>query len=316
MVALIGATATTPNLAAETGPKMKVVASTSDLGALAKEVGGDRVEVESLVSGNQDPHFAQAKPTYLLKLRQADLLLVVGLQLEGAWLTEGHHRSSLMSQSGNPRIQPGASGYFDASHYVEILRDPAKSLTPDIQPFGSQHYWLDPENGRRIAEALADRLSELRPSDAAYFAERVRLFNQRLSEAKERWQSQLRPYRGSKVVTYHRSWPNFLKYFQLVDAGQIEPTPGIPPSRRHTADLIGMMKREKVKIILIEPYFEMKTPNAIARQTGAKVLVLPSSVGGERGVTDYFQLLDHDVAALARAFRGDPLGTNAPAATR
>jgi zinc/manganese transport system substrate-binding protein len=210
-------------LLAKAAPKLKVVASTSDL--------------ESIIRGNQDPHFAEAKPSYLLKLRQADLLIVVGLQLEGAWLTEGHHRPSLMSQSGNPRIQPGASGYFDASQYAEILGIPSQPLTPDIQPFGSQHYWLDPENGRRIAQALANKLSELQPTDASYFKDSVQKFSDRLSDAEKTWDAEMQPYHGRRVVTYHRSWPNFLKHFQLVAVGEIEPSPRHPtepaPRGRH-----------------------------------------------------------------------------------
>ncbi len=116
----------------------------------------------------------------------------------------------------------------------------------------------------------------------------------------------MRPYHGRKVVTYYRSWSNFLKYFQLVSVGELEPQPGIPPSRHHTSELIGLMKRENVQVILVEPYFEMKTPNDIARKTGAKVVVLPSSVGGEKGITEYFQLFDYDLAVLTRAFRSKP----------
>ena len=293
--------AETPQISTQAAPKLKVVASTSDLAALAEEIGGDRVQVESIARGNQDPHFVQTKPSYLLKLRRADLLIVIGLHLEGAWLTEGHHRPSLMSQSGNPRIQPGASGYFDASQYVEILGVSSPPLTPDIQPFGSQHYWLDPENGRRIARALASKLGELRPDEAVYFTDRLRDFDKRLSEAEKVWDAEMQPYRERKVVTYHRSWLNFLKYFQLAAVGEIEPRPGIPPTRRHTADLIAEMKREKAKIILVEPHFELKTPNAIARETGARVVVMPSSVGGEKEITNYFQLFDYDLALLTKA---------------
>ncbi len=298
-LALASAAATLTS--AQNAPKLKVVASTADLADLAAEVGGDRVEVESLIRGDQDPHFAEAKPSYVLKLRQADLLIVVGLELEGGWLTRGVHKPPLISESGNPRIQPGASGYFDASQYAEIVGTPSQPLTPDIQPFGSQHYWLDPENGRRIAKALADKLSELRPNDASYFNDQFQAFSRRLSDAERVWDAEMQPYRGRKVVTYHRSWPNFLKHFQLVSVGEIEPRPGIPPSRNHTTELINLMKRESVKVILVEPYFELKTPNAVAKETEAKVVVLPSSVGGAKGATDYFKLFDYDLALLKKA---------------
>ena len=290
-------------VATQDAPRLKVVTSTSDLAALAAEVGGDRVEVESLARGDQDPHFVQGKPSYLLKLRRADLLIVVDLELEVGWLTGRHHIPFLISQSGNPRIQPGASGYFDASQYAEILDIRAQPFIPNIHPLGNPHYWLDPENGRRIAQALANKLSELRPSDASYFNDRFQGFSKRLSNAEEVWDAEMRPYHGRKVVTYHRSWTNFLKYFQLVSAREIEPRPGIPPSQGHTTELVNLMKSENVKIILAEPYFEMKTPNAIARETGAQVVVMPSSVGGENGITDYFKLFDYDLALLTEALK-------------
>lgn len=291
---------------AQTSPKLKVVTSTADLAALAAEVSGDRAEVEFLVRGSQDPHFAQAKPSFLLKLRRADLLIVVGLELESGWLTRGHHSQSLLSQSGNPRIQPGAPGYFDASQYAEILEAPKRLVTPGIQPFGNPHYWLDPENGRRIAQALADKMSEMRPSDGSYFNVRFKVFSQRLSDAERLWDAKMAPHCGRKVVTYSRSWSNFVKHFQLVSVGEIEPQPGIPPSPSHTSELVQLMKSNDVKVILVEPYFELNTPHVIARETGAEVLVMPSSVGGEKGVSDYFQLFDYDLALLASAFAAKP----------
>ena len=303
LLALSLAGAAASPLFAQATSKLKVLASTADLAALAAEVGGERAEVQSLVRGNQHPHFVQAKPSYLLKLRKADLLIIVGLELESGWLTRSHHTPSLVSQSGNARIQPGAPGYFDASQYAEIVDMPSGPITPSIQPFGNPHYWLDPENGRKIAQALAHKLGELRPSDASYFDDRFRVFSKRLSDAEEIWNAEMRPYRGCKVVTYYRSWSNFLKYFQLVSVGEIEPQPGIPPSRDHTSELVNLMKSQNVGIILVEPYFELKTPNNIARKTGAKVVVLPSSVGGEKGITDYFQLFDYDLAVLTKAFR-------------
>lgn len=303
LLALALASAAATLISAQAALKLKVLASTSSLAALAAEVGGDRIEVESLARGNQNPQFVEPKPSYLLKLRQADLLIVAGLHLENNWLTRGLHGPPLISQSGNPRIQPGASGYFDASQYAEILEIPTQVLTPDIQPFGNPHYWLDPENGRRIAQALANKLSEMRPNDASYFDDRFQAFSKRLSDAEKVWDAEMQPYRGRKVVTYHRSWSNFLKHFQLVSVGEIEPRPGVPPSQGHTTELVNLMKRENVKIILVEPYFETKTPNAIAQQTGAEVVVMPSSVGSEEGITDYFKLFDYDLRLLTNALK-------------
>jgi zinc/manganese transport system substrate-binding protein len=280
--------------------KIKIVTATSDLASLAQEVGGDHVEVESIARGYQDPHFVEAKPSFLLKLRQADLLIVVGLQLEIGWLPP------LITQSGNPRIQPDSAGYLDASQFAEILEKPTGVVTRamgDVHPFGNPHYWLDPENARRAAQGIANKLSELRPVDAAYFNSRFQDFSNRLTEAGKKWNAEMEPYHGRKVITYHRSWPNFLKYFGLVSMGEIEPRPGIPPTPSHTLELINMMKRENVKIILVEPYFDLKTPNSIARNTGAQVVVLPPSVGGEKEITDYFKLFDYDLALLIKAFQ-------------
>ncbi len=280
--------------------KLNVMTSTTDMAALVQEVGGDRVNVEAIAKGYQDPHYVEAKPSFLLKLRQADLLVVVGLQLEIGWLPP------LITQSGNPRIQVGAPGYLDASQFAEILEIPTGQVTRamgDVHPQGNPHYWLDPDNGRRIAKGLAGKLSQMSPGDAAYFQQRFQDFDRRLTEAEKRWKAAMKPYRGRKVVTYHRSFPNFAKHFGLDVVGYVEPRPGIPPTPSHTLELIQMMKRDNVKVILVEPYFDLKTPNSIARETGGKVLVYLPSVGGEKDVTDYFKLFDYDIDLLTKAFQ-------------
>ena len=280
--------------------KLKVVAATTDMAALAQEVGGDRVEVNSIARGYQDPHFVEAKPSFLLLLRRADLLIIVGLQLEIGWLPP------LITQSGNPRIQVSAPGYLDASQFSEILEKPTGTITRamgDVHPLGNPHYWLDPENGRRIARGIQSKLAEMRPGDAAYFEARYRSFSQRLDQAEKGWDEAMRPFRGRKVVTYHQSWPNLTKRFGLDVVGYVEPRPGIPPSPSHTIALIRMMKRDNVKVILVEPYFDLKTPNSVARETGALVVVGLPSVGGEKEVTDYFKLFDYDINLLTRAFK-------------
>jgi zinc/manganese transport system substrate-binding protein len=279
--------------------KLYVITATTDLAALAQEIGGDRIEVESIARGYQDPHFVEAKPSFLLKLRHADLLIVVGLELEIGWLPP------LISQSTNPKIQVGASGYFDASRFARILEIPTGIVTRaegDVHPLGNPHYWLDPDNGLRIAKGIQTKLSEMRPNDAAYFAQRYDSFEQRLKQAEQKWVAEMKPYAGRKIVTYHRSWPNFAEHFGLDVVGYVEPRPGIPPSPQHTVELIGMMKRDGVKLVVVEPYFDLKTPNAIARDTGAQVVVLMPSVGGEKEITDYFKLFDYDIAKLKQAF--------------
>jgi ABC-type Zn uptake system ZnuABC Zn-binding protein ZnuA len=280
--------------------KLNVVTSTTDLAALTQEVGGDNVKVESIAKGYQDPHFVEAKPSFLLKLRQADLLIAVGLQLEIGWLPP------LITQSGNPRIQVGASGYLDASQFAEILEIPQGTVTRaegDVHPLGNPHYWLDPDNGRRIARGIANKLSDLDPADAAFFQQRFQDFEKRLLAAEQKWDAEMKPYRGRKVVTYHRSLPNFAKHFGLDVIGYVEPRPGIPPTPSHTLELMQLMKRENCKIILVEPYFDLKTPQSIARETGAQVVVYLPSVGGVKEVTTYFQLFDYDIALLTKAFQ-------------
>src|SRR5437773_5576788 len=186
--------------------KLNVVTSTTDMAALTQEVGGDKISVESIAKGYQDPHFVEAKPSFLLKLRQADLLIAVGLQLEIGWLPP------LITQSGNPRIQVGATGYLDASQFAEILEIPQGTVTRaegDVHPLGNPHYWLDPDNGRRIAKGIAIKLAELDPGDQPYFQQREQDFEKRLAEAEKKWGAEMAPYRGRKIVTYHRSWPNF-----------------------------------------------------------------------------------------------------------
>jgi len=278
--------------------KLNVVTSTTDLAALTQEVGGDKVNVESIAKGYQDPHFVEAKPSFLLKLRQADLLIAVGLQLEIGWLPP------LITQSGNPRIQVGAAGYLDASQFAEILEIPQGTVTRaegDVHPLGNPHYWLDPDNGRRIARGIANKLADLDTADGALFQQRFQDFEKRLLAAEQKWDAEMKPYRGRKVVTYHRSLPNFAKHFGLDVVGYVEPRPGIPPTPSHTLELIQLMKRENCKIILVEPYFDLKTPQSIARETGAQVVVYLPSVGGVKEVTTYFQLFDYDIALLTKA---------------
>jgi zinc/manganese transport system substrate-binding protein len=280
--------------------KLNVVTATTDMAALAQEVGGDRISVESIAKGYQDPHFVEAKPSFLLKLRQADLLIVVGLQLEIGWLPP------LITQSGNARVQVGANGYLDASQFAEILDIPTGTVTRamgDVHPLGNPHYWLDPDNGRRIAKGIAGKLSELDPPSAGYFQERYQDFDKRLAAAEQKWDAEMKAFHGRKVVTYHNSFPNFAKHFGLNVIGYVEPRPGIPPTPSHTIELIGLMKRENCKIILVEPYFDLKTPNSIARETGGKVVQYLPSVGGEKDVTDYFKLFDYDIGLLTQAFQ-------------
>jgi zinc/manganese transport system substrate-binding protein len=280
--------------------KLNVVATTEDLAAIAREVGGERISVDSIAKGYQDPHFVEAKPSFILRLQKADLLIAVGRELEIGWLPP------LIQQSRNNKVQPGADGYLDASQGARILDIPTGQVTRamgDVHPLGNPHYWLDPENGGLVAKEVAAKLSQLRPADKAYFEQRLADFQSRLSQATKRWVEMMAPYKGTKVVTYHRSFPNFAERFGLNVIGYVEPRPGIPPTPQHTLDLINEMKTQNVKILMVEPYFDLKTPTAIGRDTGAQVLVLSPSVGGIKEISDYFKLFDYNLNLLVNAIK-------------
>jgi len=278
---------------------LNVVTSSSDLASITREVGGDRVTVTSIARGYQDPHFVEPKPSFLLLLKNADLLEVVGLDLEIGWLPP------LIDQSRNNKIRPGSPGYLDLSRGVEILDRPQGAVNRsmgDVHPLGNPHYWLDPANAVRIAIQVEKKLEELRPADAAYFQARLNAFKTRMNDADKRWRAALAPFRGAKIVTYHNSWPNFVRRYGLDVIDYIEPKPGVPPSPSHLFDLIGKMKSQNVKVIIMEPYFDHKTPESVAQRTGAKLVVLYPSVGGAKsGTDDYFSLFDTNIGLLVKA---------------
>src|SRR5207249_3974992 len=280
--------------------KLNVVATTEDLAAIGREIGGDHITIEGIARGYQDPHFVEAKPSFILKLQRADLLIVVGRELEIGWLPP------LIQQSRNGKIQQGAPGYLDASLTAQILEIPSGNITRaegDVHPFGNPHYWTDPENGKRIAKAISDKLAQLQPNNRAAFEQRLADFTSRLDVAEKRWLAMMAPYKGTKMVTYHRSFPNFAERFGLNIVDYVEPRPGIPPTPQHTLDLINEMKQQNIKLVLVEPYFDLKTPNAIGRETGAQVLVMPPSVGGVKEVADYFKLFDYDINLVVEAIK-------------
>jgi zinc/manganese transport system substrate-binding protein len=286
--------------AAPARAQLNVVTTTSDLASIAQDVGGDKVKVTALAKGYQDPHFVEAKPSFVLILNKAQLLVVIGRDLESAWLPP------LITQSRNAKIQPGSNGYLDASQNVKILDLPTGAITRamgDVHPSGNPHYWLDPENGGRIARSIEGKLSQLDPPNAAYYKGRAADFERRLADAQKRWRALMAPYKGVKVVTYHRSWTNFADAFGLDVIGFVEPKPGIPPTPQHTLDVINAMKAQNIKIIMVEPYFDTKTPNSIASKSGAKVLIMPPSAGGVAQAADYFKLFDYNVNLLVDAIK-------------
>lgn len=282
--------------------KVRIVTTTEDLAAIANDVGGDKVEAVALAKGYQDPHFVDAKPSYLIKLQKADLFIEVGKDLEVGWAP------SLLNSARNPNILPGAPGFLDASIHVPILEIPSQvsRAQGDIHPFGNPHYWIDPKNGAFIADAIEEKLAELSPSDAEFFKTRNEDFKKRLDASMARWEAKAKEIGllGMKVVTYHRSWTYFAKRYGLEVVNFVEPKPGIPPSPQHIQSLIAQMQSQKIKWIIVEPYFDVKLPQKIAQETGAKLVVLPTSVGSEREIKNYFDLFDRQLAIFSQASKG------------
>jgi zinc/manganese transport system substrate-binding protein len=281
--------------------KLAIVTTLQDLASIAQSIGGDRVEAFALAKGYQDPHFVDAKPSFVLKLSRADLLVVAGLELEIGYLPP------LVDQSRNRKIQPGSPGYLDASVGCEILGRPTGQVTRamgDVHPYGNPHYWTDPENGRVIARSIARKLSALDPAGQATYARGLAAFEARLTQKEAEWRAKMKPYAGLQVVTFHDSWPNLAKRFGLVVVGHVEPKPGIPPSPSHTLEIIQLIQARKVPVILVEPYFDTKTPKFIATKTGAAVLMFYPSVGGTPAITDYFALFDVNIDNFLAAMKG------------
>ncbi len=280
------------------GAPLRVLTTTEDLAAITREVGGSLVEVESLTRGAQNPHYLDARPSLILKASRADLLILIGMELESGWVP------SLLVGARNRNIQPGSTGYLDLSSEIEPLDVPVTvdRSQGDVHPSGNPHYWLDPENGKIMARVIGQRLIELIPSETDTIRRRVDSFHRRLDEALSGWLSRMQPFFGRKIVTYHNSWAYFVRRFRLQVVGHMEPKPGIPPSPAHLNSLITNMKREDVRVVLMEPYFSPAIPELLSRETGAKVLTLPPSVGGQEGIKTYVDLFDHLTEQLASAF--------------
>jgi zinc/manganese transport system substrate-binding protein len=280
---------------------LTIVTTTSDLAAIAKEVGQDRVEVTSLASGIQDPHFLDPRPSFLVKLNRADVLIEGGLDLEVGWLP------TLLASARNPRLRVGEPGRLEASQGINVLgvpTGPVDRSQGDVHGKGNPHFLMDPMNGAIAAETIAQRLCNLDAGGCPTFKANAQSFRSRIETALVKWTKVLAPYQGTKVVVYHDSWPYFTKRFGLTPVGYVEPKPGVPPPPSHVSALADLIKREQVKVILMEPYHERSIPDLLARQTGAAVLVLAPTVGGTPGTDDYVALFDTDVARLAEALGG------------
>ena len=280
--------------------QLKVVTSTTDLYDLARSVGGAKIRATHIGQGYQDPHFIDAKPSFVLQLRDADVLAFVGLDLEAGWLP------LLIDGARNPKIRRGGSGYVDASTAIRVLDTPRGNVNRgmgDVHTLGNPHYWLDPENGRRIARLFRAKFTQLDPANAATYEKNTRDFEARLDTAERGWAGDLATIRGKPVVAWHTSWRYFAEYNKMNIVAFMEPKPGVPPSPSHLYQVIQTVKRTGAKVILMEPFYERKVADLVAKQTGIKVLMLPPSVGGVPGVADYITLIRHDMAQLAAAVR-------------
>ncbi|MBI4376810.1 MAG: zinc ABC transporter substrate-binding protein [Elusimicrobia bacterium] len=276
---------------------LKIFATTPDLSALAREIGGDKVSVESLAMPRQNPHFVEPKPSLIIKLMKADVLIETGLELESAWL------GPLVGGSRNPKIQLSGSGRIDASEAVapiEVPQAPTRAMG-DVHPGGNPHYMTDPENVLLVCLLIAQRLSALDPENAKAFESNAEDFNRRLRAKIKEWTGALKPYAGRKYVGYHKDPSYFARRFGMESAGEIEPKPGIPPSPRHTAELIARMKAERVRLIFTHPWFESRTPNAIAQETGAFVLILALFPEEVPGTPDIISTIDRNVYQVKEA---------------
>jgi zinc/manganese transport system substrate-binding protein len=280
--------------------KVRVVATTQDLAALVRDVGGDDVEVTAIARGYQDPHFVESKPSYILQASRADALVFVGLELEAAWLP------NVIVGSRNPRIQRGGPGHIDASRGVQLQEVPTGRITRelgDLHAYGNPHYWLDPASAAAITANIRDGLAAVDPGRAAAYERRRRDFLARLERKRAEWRTRAAPLEGLHVVAYHNTWPYFARSFGLVVDEFLEPKPGIPPSPAHIARVISAMRENGVKLILVEPWFSRKVPDLVASKADGRVVELLPSVGGADGVTTYLDLFDHNLAVLLRAAR-------------
>jgi len=282
--------------------QVNIVTSVTDYAAIAKEIGGDRVEVTSLAKGYQDPHFVDAKPIFITRLNKADMLIYNGLDLEIGWLP------ILITGARNSDIaSPSAIGHYNASvsikDFLDVHTTPIDRSMGDIHPGGNPHFMLNPGNGIPVARGIAARLIRIDPENAAFYEDNFKNFVSALKLKISEWETELAPFKGTEVVTYHKLWSYFLDWAGFKNAGTIEPKPGIPPSPSHTADLMRNMERDNVRLIMAANYYPTKTASIIARKTGATFLSLPVMIEGRDGIDSYIELFDALVGEITSALK-------------
>jgi len=285
---------------ASAAPKLKVVATIPDFGDIAQQVGGDRVKVDCLCRGTEDAHFVDARPSFIRLLNQADVLLEGGAELEAGWLPP------LLNAARNSKILSESAGHVVLSRGIRLLEvsaTPVDRSMGDVHPLGNPHYWGDPANGKIMATNIAEALSRVDPSGAAAYHSNCQRFVQRLDAKLAEWSKLLEPYRGTKVITYHKSYNYFLTRFDFQLVSTIEPKPGIEPSPSHVNSLVSRLKDQGVKLVIIEPFRPRKTAEQIAQAIGARLLILPDKVGGVEKAQDELGLFDYNVQQIAAALK-------------
>ena len=279
--------------------QIRVVTTLTDLGSIAKFVGGDHVDVFSIATGYQNPHFVDPKPSYILKLARADVFVTVGLDLEIGWVPP------LLNSARNAKIQKGGDGYCDASIGIPLLNVPVSASREqgDIHIYGNPHYWLDPLNGKIIAKNIFDALVRVDPDHRSAYEANLKSFESTIDAKTKEWIEKVRPFAGTKVIAYHDEWPYFEQRFGLRIMDFLEPKPGIPPTPSQLLKVINEMKRDHMKVIIISPYFTTESADLVARSTGGKVLTLATSVAAYSQIKTYFDLFDYDIRQITDALR-------------
>lgn len=280
------------------GGPVAVVTSSTDLKALVEAVGGNRVQVDSLAPPVHDPHAVEVKPSQMAKLKRASLLVRIGLDHE-PWLTQ------LLASMNDPRFARGSPNDLETSKGVPLLQVDTPRVKGDrgghVHGFGNTHYWLDPENARPMTQSISDALARLSPGDRATFeANRVH-FLERLDVALTRWSRAMAPFRGTRVVVVHETWPYLARRFGLMVVSAVEPTPGVPPSPASLATLIQKMREAGVKLVIAEPYSDASVVGEVASRSGARAVTLVPSVGGDPEARDYLALFDLNIKRLSEA---------------
>jgi zinc/manganese transport system substrate-binding protein len=275
------------------GP-IKVVTTTTDTKSITEMIGGNKVSVNSIATGYQNPHFVDPKPSYIISLSAASLFVTVGLDLETGWSPQ------LLSSSRNSKIQKGAAGYVDASEGIALMQVPAalNRGEGDIHIYGNPHYWLDPSNGKQIGRNIANGLERIDPSNKSFYEANLLAFDKKVDEKMKDWLLKMAPFKGSKIIAYHNEWCYFEKRFGLEIVDFMEPKPGIPPSPSQLVKVIREVASNHIKVIISSPYFSTASSDVVARQTGVKELTLASSVNAFDPVKNYFDLFDYNINLL------------------